>query len=114
MPQGKLAAQVAHASLKAVLDKGHIHEATNSFTVHVSKATQKWMNGEYTKVVVYVESEKELSYIYERAYQAGLPCSIIRDIGKTVFNGVPTRTAVAVGPSYSGEIDEITGKLPVV
>lgn len=34
---------------------------------------------------------------------------MIRDAGKTEFKGVPTRTAVAIGPAPVEAIDLITG-----
>ena len=47
--------------------------------------------------------------IKEAARERGLPTSLITDAGRTEFGGVPTRTAVAVGPAVVGEIDAITG-----
>lgn len=35
----------------------------------------------------------------------------ITDVGRTEFNGVPTITALAIGPNKSEDIDKITGHL---
>jgi PTH2 family peptidyl-tRNA hydrolase len=36
------------------------------------------------------------------------------DAGLTEFNGVPTKTCIAIGPNWSDEIDEITGHLKLL
>lgn len=61
-----------------------------------------------------VESEAELDAIYERALEAGLPCAMIIDAGKTEFNGVPTKTCCAIGPALPAELDPITGHLKLL
>lgn len=114
MPEGKLAAQVAHASLKAILDRGYIHDGTQSFHCKLTNAMKDWMNGDYTKIVVCVKSEDALKEIYEQAHRASIPCSLIRDLGKTVFKGKSTCTAVAVGPGSAEEVDAITKGLRLV
>ena len=43
-----------------------------------------------------------------------IPCSIIRDSGFTEFNGVPTLTAVAIGPDYPEVIDPLTKHLKLL
>ena len=73
-----------------------------------------WTSGSFAKVVVYVNSEKELLDIYYKAYSAKLPCSLIQDAGATEFHGVPTYTAVAIGPDYPERIDPITGELKLL
>ena len=45
---------------------------------------------------------------FEKAKEMGLPCSLIEDNGHTVFNGVKTKTTVAIGPASSDDIDKIT------
>jgi PTH2 family peptidyl-tRNA hydrolase len=74
----------------------------------------QWLEGRFTKVCVSVDSEQELIDIYEQAKSAGLLCSIITDAGLTEFNGVPTKTAVAIGPAYPEEVDPITRHLKLL
>lgn len=76
--------------------------------------TNDWLNGLFTKVCVSVDSEEELVSIYEEAKNKNIPCSIITDSGLTEFNGVPAKTAVAIGPAWSEEVDEITGHLKLL
>lgn len=120
--KGKIAAQVAHASLGALLTMAHREEHTNGF-LYTDKWTKiefdfqkdsvldKWLNGIFTKICVYVENEDELLEIYKKAKEAELPCSLITDAGNTEFHGIPTNTCVGIGPWFSEEIDKITGNL---
>ena len=52
--------------------------------------------------------------IYQQAKDKGLPCSLIVDAGLTEFNGIPTKTCIAIGPAYSKYIDPITGHLKLL
>ncbi len=97
--RGKEIAQCAHASLKAVME--------NRFHPDV----MRWSKGRFTKIAVSVDSEEELMNIYNQAKENGLVCSLILDAGFTEFDGVPTYTAVAVGPSTNEKVDAITGHL---
>ena len=117
--KGKIAAQVAHASLGSLLtlfnksdhgnDYGHKFEWWVDF--RSDSYLDKWLNGLFTKICVYVEDEAELLEVYEKAKAAGLPCKLITDAGNTEFHGVPTNTCVGIGPYWSEDIDKITGDL---
>lgn len=113
MPQGKLCAQVAHASLAAISNRGYIHEGTKALHVQLDDPAMKWFSEDFTKVVVYVKSEEELRQVYEKAKRNGVSCSLIKDAGRTVFTE-ETYTTCAVGPGWAESVDEITGKLPLV
>ena len=114
MRRGKEIAQGAHASLAVFFNmmdmekNGKKYECT---LIHTSEAMHEWMTGGFTKITVVVNSEQELLDVYNKACAAGLPCSLIRDAGKTEFAGVSTLTTVAVGPAFSGDVDKITGGL---
>lgn len=97
MGRGKLAAQVAHASLSAYED--------------ASRKTQKaWKGGGQKKVVVKGDSEDQLFELAEKARAEGLPHSIIRDAGHTQLES-GTATALAVGPGDDEIVDKVTGHL---
>jgi PTH2 family peptidyl-tRNA hydrolase len=103
MGKGKIAAQVAHASLSAAeaarQRKGGWYDA--------------WKNGGQPKVVLKVGSEAELEEIFRKAKSSGLPASYIEDRGLTqVESG--TATCVGIGPAPDPAIDEITGKLKLL
>jgi peptidyl-tRNA hydrolase, PTH2 family len=112
---GKMIAQGAHASMKALLDISD--KSTNGeirILLEEHTALHDWINGRFTKICVSVNSEEELVAIYEQAKAKGLICSLITDAGLTEFNNVPTKTCAAIGPCWSDEVDEITGKLPLL
>ena len=125
MRKGKMCAQSAHASMKAILDRMTDAQTFTSplqdeeLTIKVlpldpGSPIEDWINGLFTKVCVSVESEEELLAIYEKAKVAGLICSLIQDAGLTEFGGVPTYTCCAIGPNWSDEIDQITGGLKLL
>jgi len=83
-------------------------------TFDVTKSTLDWLNDSFAKIVVGCSSEDEPLAIYAKAEEAKLPCSLIKDNGKTEFAGIPTFTAVAVGPGPVEDIDKITGHLKLL
>lgn len=111
MRKGKIAAQAAHASLAAILSQGIYDQG--QFTLALDDRLAPWLQGEFKKICVYVNSEAELLAVYERAREADLICSLIQDNGLTEFQGVKTYTAVAVGPDCDERVDAITGDLPL-
>lgn len=114
MRKGKMIAQGAHASMKAILDWS-IHEPSGiSIDLPSDSALENWVNGIFTKVCVSVDSEEELVSIYEKAKEAGLLCSMITDKGLTEFSGVPTKTCCAIGPDWSDDVDKITKHLKLL
>jgi PTH2 family peptidyl-tRNA hydrolase len=117
MRKGKIAAQAAHASLKAIMDIGKpsMKNGKLIFTFDPDSAVADWLMGEsFAKICVYVESEKDLDLIFENAKLIGLPATLIVDSGRTEFNGVPTKTCVAIGPDIPAKIDTVTGHLPLL
>ena len=116
MRKGKMVAQGAHASMKAILDEGYpVPEEgkQDAYKIPMSPEMKAWLTGKFTKVCVSVNSEEELLGIYEQAKEAGLHCSLILDAGLTEFKE-PTHTAVAVGPGFVEDIDKITGELKLL
>ena len=102
MRKGKMIAQGAHASLGAYL----------KYPEH--PYTLAWLDGPFKKIAVGVDSEEELFEIYRLAQEATLPCILIKDAGLTEFGGIPTHTAVCVGPGPEDEINKITGELKLL
>jgi len=123
MPPGKLSAQVAHASMGALLDKsvgftdedcgvGRFIKFENDVrTDEFNKnAIGDWLDGIFTKIVVYVKSEEKLINIYKKAKEKGLPCCLIEDSGLTFFDK-PTITCVGIGPCWNEDFVGLTDKL---
>lgn len=112
MRKGKMVAQGAHASLRAILQLGHRDGGT--FVIPLDERLEPWLLGRFKKICVSVNSEAELLTLHERSQAAGLITALIQDAGLTEFGGVPTYTALAVGPDREDRVDAITGSLPLL
>ena len=97
MGTGKLAAQVAHASLSA-------YEKADA------NAVAEWKRGGQKKVVLRADDERTLFELKETAEAAGLPAAIVRDAGHTQLEP-GTVTALAIGPAGDDAVDAVTGEL---
>lgn len=100
LPTGKLAAQVAHAAVAAFLQTDR-------------PAQEAWLKEGMPKIVVAARSEAQLAELEKRATEAGIPFAPIHDAGRTVV-AAGTLTCIGLGPAPSGEIDKITGALPLL
>ncbi len=130
MRKGKMCAQAAHASMKVFFDlklkllgdrdpseymeladgRPEFPETTHGLLmIPLSHEMEEWVNGSFAKIVLGVESEADLLKALAEAKTRGLPCALITDLGNTEFHGVPTNTAVAIGPAKKELIDQITG-----
>lgn len=98
MRRGKEIAQGAHAAIGAYL-------------LTSPEAILAWVRHGTTKICVTVESEEELEQTIAKAREAGLPCYLVTDSGRTEFKGQPTKTAGAIGPATVAELRPITGHL---
>ena len=112
MRKGKMVAQGAHASMAAILNLAR--REGNDLIIPLDARIEPWLTGRFTKVCVSVNSEGELLALHEKASASGLVTSLILDAGLTEFGGVPTHTAVAVGPDAAANVDLITGSLPLL
>ena len=136
MRKGKIAAQVAHASMGAFLKefnysklicgapncdlpKGHsgfLLDSKSDSELHKYMASGEiphsffsWLEDGHAKIVLGVDSEQLLLDAETLAEKAALPYYLVTDSGRTEFGGVPTRTVLCIGPALSDEIDKITG-----
>ncbi len=100
LSRGKLAVQVAHASIIG-------YELSDSST------KEKWKMEGQKKIVLKVKNLEELMKVFETAKKAGLPSGYVRDAGLTE---IPpgTITAVVIGPEKADRVDRITGSLPLL
>lgn len=114
MRKGKLAAQVAHASMKFLVDN-NTSERPDTLVVELGPDEAQWLfNGSFTKVVVGCDTEKELRDLVLKAELSGINACPIIDSGKTEFKGEPTLTCAAFGPAPVDEVDRITGHLKLL
>lgn len=100
MSSGKIASQVAHASIKAWKNAGR-------------DPIESWEEGGSKKVVVKVGSEEELLELKETADRKGIPTGLVKDSGKTEIPS-GTVTCLALGPAPEEELDELTGDLTLL
>ena len=106
---GKYVAQGSHASM-AFLTR----VVKDGSKVKFTKETKQWLAEGTTKICLKVETEEQLIELFQQAKDAGLKAHLITDAGHTEFGGVPTKTAVAIGPNYSKEIDKLTSGLKLM
>lgn len=112
MRRGKEIAQGAHASGAWLMTAvGKALRADGSATVELDPVAAVWVTGSWRKVTLQVRSEDELVELHEQATALGLRSHLVRDSGRTEFGGVPTLTALAIGPDLADRIDQITGDL---
>ncbi|QLH77342.1 peptidyl-tRNA hydrolase [Halosimplex rubrum] len=97
MGEGKLAAQVAHASLMAFEDADR-------------QAASEWKGSGQKKVVLQANGESELFELADKAEREGLPHAVVRDAGHTQLEP-GTASALAVGPARDDLVDKVTGDL---
>ena len=123
MGKGKISSQVAHACMKIFFEKfkplyeeEFIDNSRHLVGWKMGNLPyfEEYINGAFKKIIVSVNSEEELLAIHQNAVNVGIHSSLIRDAGLTEFNGVKTYTAVGIGPWSGGEIDKITGHLPLL
>jgi len=100
MSKGKLAVQVAHASVTC---------AFKAYSDRRDWFEKWWMSGQ-KKIVLKAVDEKHLLELYEKARILDLPVDIIRDAGLTELTP-GTLTAICIGPAPSDLIDKVTGGL---
>ncbi len=100
MPPGKMAAQVAHASVAALLKAA-------------SRTQMEWLSVGMPKIVLGGSEAAELSRLFSEAKNAAIPACLVHDAGKTV---VPegTVTCLGIGPAPADEIDRLTASLPLL
>jgi PTH2 family peptidyl-tRNA hydrolase len=113
MRKGKIAAQVAHAAMKFLIDANE-SEKPEELKVSLSEVETEWLMGSFTKVVVGVDSEDELNQLILTAQLADIEVHPIVDNGLAEFNGVHTLTCAAFGPDKAEELDRITGNLKLI
>ena len=130
--KGKFGAQVAHASLGALLKLFNISKKElirlgsyediepgqiqyeYSVIFRENTVLDDWLNGKFTKVVVSVNSDEELLELNKALDETVIPHALITDSGLTEFHGVPTNTCLGIGPYEAEEIDKFTGNLPLL
>ena len=100
MPVGKMAAQVAHASVSAFL------KASDSIQ-------RSWLEKGMPKIVVVCSCEDDLRNLMSQAKSAQIPASLVHDAGRTILPE-GTVTCLGLGPAQPEDIDVLTGHLKLM
>lgn len=103
---GRLAAQMAHASIAVFLDMGEWVDHDVFEIGNISSDMQYWMKESFTKIACKAWGKTALYDLEQEAIDADIPCALITDDGHV--------TALAIGPAESYRIDMITGGLPLL
>jgi len=103
MGKGKLAAQVAHASLSAAEEAMKVHESWY----------HEWKVEGQKKVVLRARSEAELGELLKKSKSERLPAALIKDRGLTQLEP-DTVTCLGIGPAPDAKVDVITGSLKLL
>ncbi len=111
MRRGKEITQGAHASMGFLTSQ--LRPAQNKITVLLTVEEQEWLATGTTKITVQVSSEEELLALQKLAHGKGVKTYLVQDAGRTEFDGVPTYTALAIGPAKEEDLDPITKQLPL-
>ncbi|MDE1855023.1 MAG: peptidyl-tRNA hydrolase Pth2 [Candidatus Micrarchaeota archaeon] len=103
MGAGKLAAQVAHASML-------------SYTESLKKdkeITRAWFDSGQKKIVLEGDDEKMLERLYKAFQYEKVPCALVNDAGLTQLPP-GTTTALGIGPDLAQKIDKFTKPLKLL
>jgi peptidyl-tRNA hydrolase, PTH2 family len=121
MRKGKLAAQASHASMAFLTKEMEVANSNDGFVFHTehfntdkSLQIQHWLKNSFRKICVYVDSELELDDLHQRALDKGMISHMIEDNGATEFNGVKTKTCIAIGPAEDSKFFGLTDHLPLL
>lgn len=122
---GKTAAQVAHASLGAVIEKGIVDISSGYYAVPApgtklirNEAVNAWFDGKFTKLVVYVKTKTKLLNLAKKLDNEGIRYKLIYDACHTMLepeeeNGT-TLTCMGVIPISRDNIPKCLWKLQLL
>jgi len=113
MRQGKACSQASHASgefmREQIVAAIHRHDDLN-----FSDDEIEWMTLGMAKITVRADTVEQFEQVQADALARGLKVRTITDSGRTEFAGVPTITALAIGPTRSAYVDPITGAMTLL
>lgn len=100
MGKGKAAAQCSHAAVMAY----------KQAEKKLPTILKEWSESGQPKIVLKVNSEKEMLDLADEAQRLKLLVSVVRDAGRTqVASG--SKTVLAIGPGLEDTINSVTGQL---
>jgi peptidyl-tRNA hydrolase, PTH2 family len=113
MRRGKEIAQGAHAAIAFLASRLVVfndpERPAGEYELALSADTRTWLAGHQTKVVLQAPNLETFQRVEQEARSRDLEVHVVVDMGVTEFDGVPTITALAIGPDRNDRIDEVTG-----
>ena len=103
MGKGKLAAQVAHASLMSYFEVEKIDK----------NVAKEWLDTGEKKIVLKVDTEEDLKKLFNAFKYKKIPAALASDAGLTQLPP-GTKTALGIGPWKGSEIDQFTKSLKLL
>lgn len=103
IPKPKFGAQAGHAYVTAILEAQK----------QAPELVDAYMAADQPKIVVWAKNADELRKVHLACMEAGLPCAIITDAGRTVFPE-PTLTVMGVGPCRRGDLPKAMQRLQLM
>ena len=89
------------------------HAALGAYKKTDKKIIDKWQSEGQKKVVLKVNSEKELLEYFNKIKKEKIPCFLVEDAGLTELKP-GTITALGIGPEEEEKLDKITGRLKLL
>ncbi len=100
LPKGKLAVQAAHAAVSLCMKIKDI------------ESFKEWFSNGQKKVLLQVESEKELLSLKQKLDAYGFKTTLVRDAGRTV---IPSNTITCIAVfGFDKDLEKFTGNLKLV
>ncbi len=110
LKKGKLAAYVAHVSMRFLLDNNEADRG-DEFTIKLSPEEAVWIREGSTRVIYTVNSEDALRDLLFRAEIDGIESYPLQVQSPDEFSGDKTLVCAAFGPASSDELSRLVGKL---
>jgi len=80
---------------------------------HNQEIAKKWLQSGQRKIVLRVDTETELTELFHKCEDKGIPCELIKDAGYTQL-APGTMTCFGAGPWLEEELDALLGHLKLL
>jgi peptidyl-tRNA hydrolase, PTH2 family len=116
MSQGKMSAQVAHASVATIAPECYDRIINKQHIQRYARARQTWFDGAFAKVVLKVNTKQQMMNLIEKLKERSMPFTIIRDACRTELTpeeNDSTLTCIGLVPMMRNDIPDFLQKLRV-
>lgn len=115
MRPGKMAAQVAHAAIKVILDRGSFIGAScrDFFIPQMTEEMKYWMGVSFTKIVLSAQNEADILELEKKAKELNIPHAVMIDDGWAEYHADKVVTCIALGPANSDTLNKLIKDFPL-